>query len=66
MNTIKIKQYQWNKKDYTILKKSCLEKFHLKESQIYQPYFSLYFYINNTKFSHSLFDLNRRFILKRF
>ena len=37
---------------------------HQVEIQFYQPYFSLYFYIHNTKFSHSLFDLNRRFILK--
>ena len=64
MNTINIKYHKWSKEDFMVLKKSCLEKLNLKESQLFQPYFSLYFYIHNTKNSHSLFDLNRRFILK--
>ena len=64
MNYITINYHKWNKKDFMIFKKSCSEKLDIKESQIFQPYFSLYFHIYNTKNSHSLFDMNRRFILK--
>ena len=59
-----IKEYKWNKKDFKILKKSCEKIIDINEIQIYQPYFSLYFHIHNTKFSHCIFDLKRRFYVK--
>ena len=36
----------------------------MKEIQFYQPYFSLYFHIHNTKKSHKKIDLERRYIIK--
>ena len=59
-----IKEYKWNKKDFKILKKSCEKIMDINEIQIYQPYFSLYFHIHNTKFSHCIFDLKRRYYVK--
>ena len=47
-----------------MFKKSCSKVLHLQEAQIYQPYFSLYFSIHNTKNSHKMIDLKRRFYLK--
>ena len=64
MNDRYIKYHKWNNKDKNILSKSCKEKLGLKEIQFYQPYFSLYFHIHNTKKSHQTIDLKRRFILK--
>jgi len=61
---INIQYYKWNKKDFITLKNSCFNKLDLREGQIYQPYFSLYFYIHNTQNSHQIFDLKRRFMLK--
>ena len=50
--------------DFKKLKKSCSEILKLSDIQFFQPYFSLYFHIHNTKNSHQLIDLNRRFIVK--
>ena len=59
-----IKEYKWEKNDFKILKKSCQTLLNIKELQIYQPYFSLYFHIHNTKHSHNIFDLKRRYYVK--
>ena len=64
MNDRYIKYHKWNNKDKNILSKSCKEKLGLKEIQFYQPYFSLYFHIHNTKKSHKLIDIDRRFFVK--
>ena len=57
-NTI-IKYQKWNKKQKNEFFKSCSNNFNLKEPQFYQPYFSLYFHIHNTKSSHRTIDLER-------
>ena len=59
-----IKYHKWNKKQRGILSKSCMDILNTKEIQFFQPYFSLYFHIYNTKNSHKIIDLNRRYILK--
>ena len=61
---INIQYHKWNKKQMNILSKSCYEILNIKEIQFYQPYFSLYFHIYNTKKSHKMIDLQRRFFLK--
>ena len=61
---INIKYHRWNKRHRSILLKSCTDILNIKEIQFYQPYFSLYFHIHNTKKSHQVIDLQRRFILK--
>ena len=61
---INIKYHKWDKKERSILSKSCRNILKIKEIQFYQPYFSLYFHIHNTKHSHQLIDLQRRYFLK--
>ena len=58
-----INYHKWNKKDKKHLNQSCLKFLDMKEIQFYQPYFSLFFHIHNTKNSHKLIDLKRRFYL---
>ena len=65
MNDIIIKQYKWKKKDFKTFSKSCLNILNVKEVQFYQPYFSLYFHIHNTKFSHKIIDIKKRYIIKK-
>jgi len=59
-----IKYHKWNKNERIKLFKSCKEILDLSECQFYQPYFSLYFNIHNTKKSHKTIDLERRYIVK--
>ena len=59
-----IKYCKWNKKELSLLKKSCNDILNIKEIQLYQPYYSLYFYIHNTKDSHKLIDIDRRYFVK--
>ena len=42
-----IKYYKWKKKELSVLKKSCSDILKIKEIQLYQPYYSLYFYIKH-------------------
>ena len=60
---IHIKYHKWNKKERKVLNQSCQEILKIKGIQFYQPYFSLYFHIHNTKNSHKTLDLERRFFL---
>jgi len=60
----KIQYYKWNLKDFKKLKKSCQKFLDVKNCQIYQPYFSLYFHIHNTKNSSSIIDLKRDTFVK--
>ena len=60
---IHIKYHKWNKKQRKTLNQSCQKILKIKELQFYQPYFSLYFHIHNTKNSHKTLDLERRFFL---
>lgn len=59
-----IKYYKWKKKELNLFKKSCNDILKIKEMQLYQPYYSLYFYIHNTKDSHKLIDIDRRYFIK--
>ena len=59
-----ITYHKWNLKENKIFKNSCKEYLNIKGFQIYNPIFSLYFHIHNTKKSHQVIDLQRRFILK--
>ena len=59
-----IKYHKWNKNERSKLFKSCKELLELSECQFYQPYYSLYFNIHNTKNSHKTLDLDRRFFIK--
>tara|TARA_Y100000590_G_scaffold375962_1_gene441210 strand:+ start:959 stop:2380 length:1422 start_codon:yes stop_codon:yes gene_type:complete len=59
-----IKYHKWDKNERFKLFKSCKEILELSECQFYQPYYSLYFNIHNTKKSHKTIDINRRFFIK--
>ena len=59
-----IKYHKWNKKERLKLFKSCQKFLELDECQFYQPYYSLYFNIHNTKNSHKIIDLDRRYFIK--
>lgn len=61
---IKIKYHKWKYKEIKKLYSSCEKIIGVKENQIYQPYFSLYFHIHNTKNSHKLIDIDRRYFIK--
>tara|TARA_Y100000389_G_scaffold189213_1_gene212703 strand:- start:722 stop:2191 length:1470 start_codon:yes stop_codon:yes gene_type:complete len=56
-----IQYLKWDKKLFNIFKKSCETNLKLHEAQVYQPYFSLYFNIHNTKHSHKLMDLKNKY-----
>ncbi len=56
-----IKYYKWNEKDFKVFRRSVHNTFDMKEVQLYQPYFSLYFHIHNTKESHKRIDIQRRY-----
>ena len=59
-----IKYHKWGKNERFKLFKSCKLFLELSECQFYQPYYSLYFNIHNTKKSHKTIDLDRRYIIK--
>ena len=63
-NDLKLEYSKWRLQDFNVFKKSCSKVLHLQEAQIYQPYFSLYFSIHNTKNSHKIFDIKNRFQIK--
>ena len=62
MDNIKIKPYKWDKKRSNCLFKSC-NILDINECQVYQPIYSLYFHIHNTKYSHKIMDLDRKYYL---
>ena len=61
---MKVEYYKWNYKEIQILFNSLKRLINIKELQFYQPYFSLYFHIHNTKKSHKIIDIQRRFFVK--
>ena len=63
---LNINYYKWNKKNYQLLNNSSNIILNINNIQFYQPFFSLYFNIHNTKFSHKCIDLKNRYILKFF
>ncbi len=60
-----IKYYKWNKKEKNELFSSLKKELLLSNCQFYQPYFSLYFHLHNTKNSHKILDLQRRYHVKK-
>ena len=58
-----ITYHKWNLKENKIFKNSCKEYLNIKGFQIYNPIFSLYFHIHNTKNANKLIDINRRYRL---
>ena len=53
--------HKWNKNEVGVLSKSCDTHLGINGIQFYQPCFSLYFNIHNTKNSHKRIDLKRRY-----
>jgi len=64
MEKFYISYHKWDKKSFKVLKKSIRENLNVEEIQFYQPYFSLYFDVHNTKHSHSTIDLKKDVIIK--
>jgi len=62
-DNVYIEYYKWNKKSSKIFHRSCKNIFQLQESQFFQPFFSLYYHIHNTKNSHKLIDIKRKNIV---
>ena len=56
-NEQQVKYLKWNYNRFSNFKRSCEKNLDLFEGQVYQPYYSLYFNIHNTKNSHKLIDL---------
>jgi hypothetical protein len=66
MNRDKVTFYKWPIKENKEFFDSVKDNLELTQPQIYTPHFSLYFDIHNTKKSHKLIDLNRRYYLQKF
>ena len=58
-----IQHHRWKKQEWRRLFSSISENLHMNSLQFYMPMFSMYFYIHNTKHSHSTMDLQRRYYL---
>ena len=56
--------HNWNTSEVRLLSKSSDEIIGVKDIQFYQPYYSLYFNIHNTKNSHKRIDLKRRYYIR--
>ena len=60
-NEQQVKYLKWNYNRFSNFKRSCEKNLDLFEGQVYQPYYSLYFNIHNTKNSHKLIDLENKY-----
>ena len=56
-NNTLIKYQKWNKSDRKRFFNSCKNILNVSEPQFYQPYFSLFFHLHNTKLSHKTIDI---------
>jgi hypothetical protein len=63
-NNSSINFYKWNINDYKSLFNSLKEYLNIESCQFYMPFFSLYYYIHNTKKSHKKIDLHRKYYIK--
>lgn len=63
MNQLDIKYYKWKKNIYKNFYKSLRNILEMKELQFYMPFFSLYFYVHNTRNSHKIMDLYHRYYI---
>lgn len=58
-----IKYYKWDKNHNSKFINSCKKYLNIDHPQIYMPFFSLYFYIHNTKNANKIIDLLRRYYI---
>jgi len=58
-----VQYYKWDKKNTKILFNSMKELLGIRSPQFYIPFFSLFFYVHNTKYSHKIMDLKREYYL---
>ena len=65
MYDLYINKYIWDKKLVNKFYKSCKELFNLECIQFYNPIYSLYFHLFNTKKSHKCIDIKRRFYIHK-
>lgn len=65
IHNIKINYHKWNKQMKKSFFNSCKNILNIKDIQFYQPYFSLFFYIHNTKNSHKTIDINRNLFIHK-
>ena len=56
---------KWNKYTSKLFLKSCDSLLHLKNSNFYNPIYSLYFYFHNTKKSRKKIDIKKRYTLTK-
>ena len=54
---------KWNKYMSKLFLKSCDSILNLKNSNFYNPIYSLYFYFHNTKKSRKKIDIKKRYTL---
>lgn len=57
--------FKWDTKISQIFYNSCQTLLQISNCQCFQPFFSLYFHIHNTKKSHKIIDLERRFYIHK-
>jgi hypothetical protein len=65
MSDLYINKYIWDKKLINNFYKSCNELFTIDNLQLYNPIYSLYFHIYNTKNSHKCIDIKRRYYIHK-
>ena len=63
MSNLYIDKYIYDKKIIKKFYRSCENLFNINNLQIYNPIYSLYFHIFNTKYSHKCIDMKRRFYI---
>ena len=63
MYDLHIFKYIWDKTLIKNLFNSCKQFFNIDNIQLYNPIYSLYFHIYNTKYSHKCIDIKRRYYI---
>jgi hypothetical protein len=63
MYDLHIFKYIWDKVFLRSFFKSCKDLFNMNNLQLYNPIYSLYFHIYNTKNSHKCIDIKRRYYI---
>ena len=63
MSDLYINKYIWDKKLINNFYKSCSDLFNMNNLQLYNPIYSLYFHIYNTKNSHKFIDLKKKIFI---
>ena len=63
-NNSSINFYKWTINDYKSLFNSLKQYLNIESCQFYMPFFSLYYYIHNTKKSHKKIDLHRKYYIR--